>query len=59
MFHAAVVADRDQHAARAGFQMGGFDLGLVIQIELLQSLLFTLGPAAIDVFRNGEDEEQN
>src|SRR4051812_41428419 len=38
--------------------MRRFNLRLMFEVELLQTLGFQLLPAAVDLFRNGEGEEQ-
>ena len=38
--------------------MLGFDVGLMVEIEVLESGLFVLHPAAIDSLGDDEDDEQ-
>jgi len=58
MFHAAEIAHRDQYAARSRFQVSGFNLRLMLQIELLQPLLASVTRFRIVADRNCEHDEE-
>src|SRR5581483_264618 len=59
VFQTAVIANRDQDASGTRVDVGKVDLGLVLQIELLQPLLFLLFAPQVDFLRQRKGYEEN